>query len=121
MASLVGAAAGFIGGAFLTAILAAPFALASASTLAFGGVSSEDEFARRFLVVVFLLIAVQLLVSAWIAQQTASLVGDGVVRFWRAVGALFLGGLATLVAALALLGRPAGCGSALSPGSRPRG
>jgi hypothetical protein len=100
-ASLVGAAAGFVGGALLTAVLAAPFALASASTLAIGA-APDDDFARRLLIVFVLLLTLQLLVGAWIAQQAASLLGDGAVRFWRAVGALFIGGLATLVAALAL-------------------
>ena len=104
MASLVGAAAGFLGGAFLTAILAWPFALASWSALAVGGASDVDV-AARLLVVVFVLVALQLLVSAWIAQQAASLVGDGAVPYRRALGALFLGAVATLVAALAL---PAG-------------
>jgi hypothetical protein len=97
--SLAGAAAGFLGGAFLTAMLAWPFALASWSTLALG---SANDFAQRFLLVVLLLIALQLLVSAWIAQQAASLVGDGAVRYRRALGAVILGGLATMVAAAAL-------------------
>jgi hypothetical protein len=98
MASLVGAGAGFLGGAVLTAILAWPFALASWSTLAVGGGSDED-FALRLLVVFLLLVALQLLVSAWIAQQAASLLGDGVVRYRRALGALVLGAVATIVAA----------------------
>jgi hypothetical protein len=97
-ASLVGAAAGFLGGALLTGILAWPFALASWSTLAVGG-GSEEEFAVRLLVVVFLLLGLQLLVSAWIAQQAASLLGDGAVRYRRALGALALGAVATLLAA----------------------
>jgi hypothetical protein len=92
-ASLVGAAAGFLGGALLTGILAWPFALASWSTLAVGG-GSEEEFAVRLLVVVFLLVGLQLLVSAWIAQQAASLLGDGAVRYRRALGALALGAVA---------------------------
>jgi hypothetical protein len=103
-ASLVGAAVGFLGGALLTGILAWPFALASWSTLAVGG-GSEEEFALRLLVVVFLLLGLQLLVSAWIAQQAASLLGDGSVAYRRAFGALVLGAVATLVAAGAL---PAG-------------
>jgi hypothetical protein len=98
VASLVGAAAGFLGGALLTAIFAWPFALASWSTLAVGG-GSADDFARRFLLVVVLLVALQVLVSAWIAQQAASLVGDGAVPYRRALGAFVLGAVATLVAA----------------------
>jgi hypothetical protein len=97
-ASLISAAAGFLGGALLTGILAWPFALASWSTLAVGG-ASEEEFALRLLVVVFLLLGLQLLVSAWIAQQAASLLGDGVVPYRRALGALVVGAVATLVAA----------------------
>ena len=104
MASLVGVAAGVLGGGLLTAILAWPFALASSSALAVGGASDAD-FAARFLVVFVLLVALQLVVSAWIAQHAASLVGDGVVRYRRALGALFVGAVATLVAAGAL---PAG-------------
>jgi hypothetical protein len=98
MASLVGAAAGFLGGALLTAVLAWPFALASWSALAVGG-ASDDDFAARFLVVFVLLVALQLLVSAWIAQQAASLAGDGAVPYRRALGALVLGAVAALVAA----------------------
>jgi hypothetical protein len=94
-ASLAGAVAGFLGGAFLTAIVAWPFALASWSALAVGG--STEDFAQRFLLVFVLLIALQLLVSAWIAQQAASLVGDGAVRYRRALGALVLGVVATVV------------------------
>jgi hypothetical protein len=98
VASVVGVAVGVLGGTFLTAILAWPFALASWSTLAIGG-ATDDDFALRVVVGVVVLVALQLLVSAWIAQQAASLVGDGVVRYRRAVGALVLGAVATLVAA----------------------
>jgi hypothetical protein len=100
-ASLVGAGAGFLGGALLTGILAWPFALASWSTLAVGG-ASDDDFALRILVLVLLFVALQLLVSAWIAQQAASLLGDGVVPYRRALGAFVLGSVATLVTAGAL-------------------
>jgi hypothetical protein len=98
-ASLVGVAAGFLGGAVLTAILAWPFALASWSALAVGG-ATDDDAGRRFLLVVVMLVALQLVLSSWIAQQAASLFGDGTVRYRRALGALLLGAVATLVAAV---------------------
>jgi hypothetical protein len=98
-ASLVGAAVGMLGGAFLVAIVAWPFAIVSWSALAVGGAPDGDT-ARRLVVVFLLFVALQLLVSAWIAQQAASLVGEGVVRYRRALGALALGGFATYVAAV---------------------
>jgi hypothetical protein len=97
LASLVGATAGLLGGAFLVGILAWPFALASWSTFAVGG--GDVDAAQRLLIVVVLLLVVQLLVSAWIAQHAAALVGDGVVGYGRALGALALGGVGTIVAA----------------------
>jgi hypothetical protein len=97
-ASLVGATAGVLGGAFLVGLLAWPFALASWSTLAVGGGDGTDA-AQRFLVVAVLLLLVQLLVSAWIAQHAAALVGDGVVGYGRALGALALGAVGTILAA----------------------
>jgi hypothetical protein len=98
LASLVGATAGLLGGAFLAGILAWPFALASWSTVALGGGEGVDA-AQRFVIVVVILLVVQLLVSAWIAQHAAALVGDGVVAYGRALGALALGAVGTIVAA----------------------
>jgi hypothetical protein len=98
LASLVGATAGLLGGAFLAGILAWPFALASWSTFALGGGEGIDA-AQRFVIVVVILLVVQLLVSAWIAQHAAALVGDGVVGYGRALGALALGAVGTIVAA----------------------
>jgi hypothetical protein len=97
LASLFGATAGVLGGAFFAAVLAWPFALASWSTLAIGGPDADG--AQRFLIAVVLLLVLQLLVSAWIAQQAASLMGDGVVGYGRALAALALGTVGTILAA----------------------
>jgi hypothetical protein len=99
-ASLVGAVAGFLLGGFVAAIVAWPFALVSWTALALG--SPPDDAARRLLLVVFALVALQVVVSAWIAQQAALIVGGGRLRYRRAFGALALGTVATLVAAAAL-------------------
>ena len=49
------------------------------------------------MVVAALLLAfVQLMVTAWITQHAASVLGDAPVRFRRALGAVFLGHLTTL-------------------------
>ena len=49
------------------------------------------------MVVAALLLAfVQLMVTAWITQHAASVLGDAPVRFRRALGAVFLGQLTTL-------------------------
>jgi hypothetical protein len=101
LASLLGATAGVLGGAFLAAILAWPFALASWSTFAIGGGQGTDGATRLLIVVVFLLV-LQLLVSAWIAQHAAALMGDGVVGYGRALAALAFGAVGTIVAAGAL-------------------
>ena len=82
-------------------MLAAPFALASWSAIAVGGGPDTGD-AQRFLLVFVLLLAIQLLVTAWIAQQAASLLGDGAVRYGRALGALALGAVATFLAAATL-------------------
>jgi hypothetical protein len=100
LASLAGATAGVLGGALLAGILAWPFALASWSTVALGG-SQDRNGAERLLLVAVLLLLFQLLVSAWIAQHAASLLGDGVVGYGRAVAALALGAVGTILAAVA--------------------
>jgi hypothetical protein len=99
-ASLFGAMAGFLGGGFVAALVAWPFALVSWTALALG--SPPDDAARRLVLVVLLLVALQLLVSAWIAQQAALIVGGGRLRYRRAFAALALGSLATLTAAVTL-------------------
>jgi hypothetical protein len=99
-ASLVGAIAGFLGGGFVAAVVAWPFALVSWTALAVGPPS--DDAARRLVLVVVILVALQLLVSAWIAQQAALIVGGGKLRYRRAFAALALGTLATFTAAVTL-------------------
>jgi uncharacterized membrane protein len=100
-ASLVGILAGFVGGGFLVAVVAWPFALVSATALA-TGVGSGEDFAKRLILVFVLLFAFQLLVSAWIAQQATSIIGDGAVPFGRTFAAVGLGTIATFAAAALL-------------------
>ena len=100
-ASLVGAVAGLVGGAVLTAVVAWPLALVSWTAVAVGP-APDGGSARRLLVAFVLLLALQLMASAWIAQQAASLVSDGRVLYRRAFAAVGLGALATLGAAAIL-------------------
>jgi hypothetical protein len=100
-ASLAGAVAGFVGGGVLFAILAWPFAIASWAALAVG---TTDKTGRggQIVLVALVLLLVQVFVTAWITQQVAGLAGDAWVPFGRALGAIVLGAVATLLTAAAL-------------------
>jgi hypothetical protein len=98
-ASLLGVFAGFLGGGFLVAAVAWPFALISSTALTIG---PRENFAEGLILAFVLLLAFQLLVSAWIAQQATSIIGDGAVPYGRTFAAVGLGTLATLVAAALL-------------------
>ena len=103
IASLGGALVGFVAGGILTAIFLWPFAIASSSALALGTADGYSGLGRLVLAAL-LLVLLQLVVTALVTQQAASLFGDAPVRFRRALGAVFLGGLANLVLGSALAG-----------------
>jgi hypothetical protein len=104
LASSGAALLGLVGGGLLTAVLAWPFALASWTALAVGSGRPAGAIGGIFLAAV-VLVVFQVLLSAWITQQAASLVGDASVRFRRALAGVFLGLLVNLMSAAAL---PAG-------------
>jgi hypothetical protein len=103
---LAAAFLGLVAGGLLAAVVVWPFALASWTALAVGS-GGAAEAVGGILLAVVLLFVFQVLLTAWITQQAASLIGDASVRFRRALASVFLGLLVNLMTAAAL---PAGAG-----------
>jgi hypothetical protein len=95
-AALGGALVGFIAGGIFLAIFLWPFALASSTALVVG---SGDGFRGLggLLAAALLLVAAQIVVTAWVTQYASSFFGDAPVRFGRALGGIVLGYATNLV------------------------
>jgi len=94
-AALGGAFAGYVTGAVLVLLFLFPFALASSSALALGRADAYRGLGTVVLAALILAVA-QLVIAAWVTQHVSAILGDGRVRFRRALGAIVLGYLTNL-------------------------